>query len=166
MSSQPEHYGVVEREGDTLTLRFERHYPVSVDAVWAALVEPDQLAAWLPEGRLTPGEGGHIDFDWGEQGSGRAPITTWEPPRLLELEWVETAGPPSRVRIELASAEGGTRLVLAHSRVREDAAGNATGWHYYLDALQAHLEGASAPGEAAFEAYWAEYTGRLEGAGG
>jgi uncharacterized protein YndB with AHSA1/START domain len=110
---------------------------------------------------MTPGPGGHVDFDWGEQGTGRAPIIAWEPPHGLELQWVETEGQPSTVRIELASADHGTRLLLLHARIHEDATGNAAGWHDYLDALAAHLNGAPAPGDVAFAAYLAEYAARL-----
>lgn len=125
---RPEHYGVIERDGDALALRFERHYPLSVEAVCAAPIEPERLAAWLPEGSIAWARRPRR-LRLGEQGTGRAPITAWEPPHVLELQWVETEGPPSAVRIELTPADHGTRLVLLHTRIREAAAEDGAGWH-------------------------------------
>jgi uncharacterized protein YndB with AHSA1/START domain len=49
-------------EGRSL-VRFERRYPHSVERVWAALTEPDQLRQWFGEGdiELELVEGGRFD---------------------------------------------------------------------------------------------------------
>lgn len=155
MSTSPQ--GTLRRTGDAHELIFERRYPVTVDELWVALTEPGHLADWLPETTMTPGPGGHIDFDWGEQGKGRAAILTWEPPTVLEFEWVETQGRPSIVRFDLRSEGDGARLTLAHRDMREDMSENAAGWHYYLDALAAHIGGQPPLGDEHFDALMAVY---------
>lgn len=157
---------IVARGDGGLVLRFERRYPVAVEELWAHLTEPEHLAVWLPEATINPGPGGHLDFDWGEQGTGHSPFLTWSPPSVLEMAWVETHGVASVVRFELrpgTSPDGGTVLTLVHRNITEDAAGNGAGWHYYLDALAAHVEGRPSPGDARFEQLLTQYSTALSG---
>ena len=81
------------------SLRLTRRYAASCEEVWAVLAEPQSLARWLgaPDVEAQP----------------RAP----EPLRALELDWQRKGEPESRVRIELTPSDGGTLLVLDHTRL-------------------------------------------------
>jgi uncharacterized protein YndB with AHSA1/START domain len=82
------------------SVRLTRRYAASPEEVWAAITEPESVAHWL--GRPIPGKARVV-----------------EPQRVLELEWRPDGEPPSVVRFDLAAVEGGTRLVLDHSRLDE-----------------------------------------------
>ena len=48
----------------------------SLDAVWRALTEADELRRWFPvDARVSPGVGGSIWLSWGDGAEGEAPIT-------------------------------------------------------------------------------------------
>jgi uncharacterized protein YndB with AHSA1/START domain len=136
--------GRLTEENGSPALRFERQLARPVEAVWAALVEPESIARWLATAEVEPRPGGrfHLDFHGGQSiVDGR--ITRWEPARLLEYSWPEkNANGNSLVRWELSVAAEGTRLVLTH---RLDAGGDladfASGWHWHLDALDRALDG-------------------------
>jgi uncharacterized protein YndB with AHSA1/START domain len=133
-----------------------RHPPA---AVWAALTEPEQLAAWAPftaggdlggtgEATLTM-----IDGVDGDRVDLPATVTRAEPPTLLEYTWGS-----DDLRWELAAAGAGTRLTLRH-RVgsREDVARAAAGWHLCFDVLDRLLAGDPVPpirGQDALEHGW------------
>src|SRR2546430_5729866 len=80
------------------SVRLTRRYPEPPPEVWAALTEPASLARWLRPG-----------FD--------IPQTEVEAGRVLELDWRPPGEEPSVVRIELAAAGSGTKLVLDHERI-------------------------------------------------
>ena len=104
-------------------LRFERHLPHSPERVWAAITEPEHLAAWFPNGA----------FD-GE-------ITISEPPELLEFRWGTDT-----VRMELEPDGDGTKLTLLDTiDALGKAARDAAGWHACLDQLAAQLAGEPVP---------------------
>ena len=71
--------------------------------------------------------------------SGR--VLAWDPPRVLEHEWIQPGLDISVVRYELEADAGGTILRLTHRRsVAPGATGGRAGWHAYLDRLAAHLD--------------------------
>lgn len=84
--------GVLERHDGHYTLRFERRLAHPVEDVWAALTEPEQLAAWLAEAEIDLVEGGAVVLRWlntnehGEQTVARGAITRLLPERLLEID--------------------------------------------------------------------------------
>ena len=82
------------------SVRLTRRYAASPEEIWAAITEPESVARWL--GRPIPGEARVI-----------------EPQRVLELDWRPDGEPPSVVRFDISAVEGGTRLVLEHSRLDE-----------------------------------------------
>jgi uncharacterized protein YndB with AHSA1/START domain len=144
-------------EGWVLVLvRDLRHPP---GAVWAALTEPAQLAAWAPFTAArdldAPGDVTltMIDGDDGMDLAGT--VTRAEPPTLLEYSWGS-----DQLRWELAAAGGGTRLTLRHRvGTREDLARAGAGWHLCLDVLEHLLAGDPVPpvrGQAALEHGWTE----------
>jgi uncharacterized protein YndB with AHSA1/START domain len=76
--------------------------------------------------------------------SGR--ILVWDPPRVLEYEWIQPGLDISVVRYELEADGGGTILRLTHRRsVSPGGIGGRAGWHAYLDRLAAHLDGLPVP---------------------
>lgn len=133
--------------GESAMVTFERRLAHPVDVVWAALTESDQLAAWLGPGSVEPRAGGQVAIRTGPEGrsdlrrvmTGR--ILEWDPPRVLEHEWIQPGLEITVVRYELEAAAGGTILRLTHRRsVTPGAFGGRAGWHAYLDRLAAHLD--------------------------
>jgi len=124
-------------------LRFERRLPHPPAAVWRALTEPDQLAAWFPQRVSYEGAraaGGRLRFDWGE---GDVPpfageILAYDPPRLLEYTWDDET-----LRWELRpDGAGGCLLIFSDTMDdRDRPVRNAAGWHACLDALADRLAG-------------------------
>ena len=96
------------------TLLLERDYPVPIESVWAALVEPAKLERWLAKVGNDGHVGGSFAIDFGDANAG-GEILAYDPPRALAFEWGE-GGEPSVVRFDLEESERGTRLRLTHTR--------------------------------------------------
>jgi hypothetical protein len=115
-------------------LRFERRLEHSIDRVWRAVTEPDELRQWfVSEVPWTP-TAGEVFEAGGETGR----ITALDPPHLIAWTWgVE------RYSFELAPQGDGCRLVFTH--VFNPDLGpdwqHAAGWETYLNRLDAHLAG-------------------------
>jgi uncharacterized protein YndB with AHSA1/START domain len=138
--------------GGIAVVAFERRLAHPVDAVWAALTEADQLAAWLGPGSIEPRAGGTVSVRTGPPGHAAAQrvmvgrVLTWDPPHVLEHEWLQPGLECSVVRYELEADAGETILRLTHRRsVTPGAFGGRAGWHAYLDRLAAHLAGRPVP---------------------
>jgi len=152
--------------GDVAVIAFERRLAHPVEAVWEALTNPADLASWLGPGNIEPREGGAVAIRTGPPGdpgrqrmmAGR--VLRWEPPLVLEHEWVQPGLDVSIVRYELQPDAGATILRLTHRRsVAAGATGGRAGWHAYLDRLAAHLDGRPVPS-------WAERRAEVEAAYG
>jgi uncharacterized protein YndB with AHSA1/START domain len=132
-------YGALRRDGERVAVRFERWYPAAVDEMWAALTEPERLRRWLADvldGAVEPG--GAFTFRWSgdDAQTARCAVRVFDPPRTLEIDWGFAGEPASVLRIDLAPADGGTRLLLDHRLLPTDqAAGYGAGWHAHLAAL-------------------------------
>ena len=144
--------GTLVVSGEIAVIAFERRLDHPVEAVWAALADPDERAAWLGPGTLEPREGGADSIRTGPEDrperqrtiSGR--VLAWDPPRVLEHEWIQPGLDISVVRYELEADGGGTVLRFTHRRsVAPGATGGRAGWHAYLDRLAAHLDGLPVP---------------------
>ena len=140
--------GTVEKVADTYHVRYERHLAHPVDTVFAAVTEPDELAAWLARATLDPVVGGSVELRWqnAEGGSQEPPVargtvTAYDPPRLVEYD-TDIHG---RLRFELTPEGDGTRLVftVAIAMPAEHASKNVAGWHVHLEHLEAVLDGGS-----------------------
>jgi uncharacterized protein YndB with AHSA1/START domain len=145
--------GKVVIDGDRAALVFERRIPHPIAAVWAAITEPDQRAAWLGPTSIEPHEGGVIEMTAEgppapremRQVTGR--ILVWDPPRVFEHEWKQSLIGETVVRYELTPDGDATILRFTHSRLTEpNARGYISGTHAYLDRLGAHLDGVELPG--------------------
>ncbi|HEX8233510.1 MAG TPA: SRPBCC family protein [Caulobacteraceae bacterium] len=149
----------------SLTRRF-RHPP---EKVWAALVTPERLEAWLGAewlGKRGPlREGGPFDYRFANtEMASRGRVLRLEPPRLLEHSWFENIPPGAVVRWEVEPEGAGSRLTLTQRFLQpDDAARNAAGWTELLRRLEAELDGgdfgAWSPGD--WRALRDEYADRL-----
>jgi uncharacterized protein YndB with AHSA1/START domain len=99
-------------------LRFERRFPHSVERVWRAITEPDELAEWFPR-------------------EGPIERTHEEAPNLLVGTWFG-----GTLRFELSADNDGTLLVFTHEfDERETAARDAAGWESCFARLSGLLAG-------------------------
>ena len=158
--------GTIAITGDIAVIAFERRLEHPVEDVWAALTQQGEREAWLGPGTIEPYVGGQVAIRTGPGGqperqrlmSGR--VLAWEPPHVLEHEWIQPGIEVSVVRYELEPDGGGTILRLTHRRsIAPAATGGRAGWHAYLDRLAAHLDGLPMPG-------WAERRAEVQDAYG
>jgi uncharacterized protein YndB with AHSA1/START domain len=133
-------YGVLDRSGQRLQLRYERHLAHAPDKVWRALTEPEHISAWFPTdivGERAAGADLSFPFRQGEGPTMTGRFLAFDPPAKLEIEWGEEI-----LRFDLAPDGEGTALTMT---VVFDELGKAArdgaGWHACLDALAADLDG-------------------------
>lgn len=125
----------------------------SVEAVWKALTDAEELMRWFPlDARVTPGPGGTVWFSWGPPYEGESQIEIWDPPRRLKLkdQWGGHAEMSDRPQVAmdftLENAEGKTILRLVHSGFNSGAdwddefEGTNRGWLQELLGLKHYLE--------------------------
>jgi hypothetical protein len=99
-------------------LRLERRYEHSLERVWKAITDPEELRHWFP-----PGEG--------------LTVTESEPPRLLAGSWFG-----DQLRFELRPDGDGCVLVFSHAFAeRGKAARDAAGWDRCFARFEAVLAG-------------------------
>ncbi|HZU74097.1 MAG TPA: SRPBCC domain-containing protein [Acidimicrobiales bacterium] len=149
----------MERDGDRITLRYERTLAHPVEEVWRALTDPAAAASWF---------GGRVEIDLrvggeyvthhqtGDRVVDR--IVRLDPPHLLEHTFWVHLNPDALVTYELEPAAGGCRLLLTHRLTVQDLERAAAayswtgdpmdqlprtraGWHRLLDRLEAALGG-------------------------
>lgn len=145
------HDGTLERTADGGTIRFERHLPYPVAAVWGAITDPERLADWwLPfdaDISVDLREGGEMVFAsrTGEPPPMTATILRVDPPVLFEHSHF-VAG--SWIRWELEAVESGCVLRLTQ-HVSDVAAAIDGCWiaglHTSLSRLEPLLAGSPAP---------------------
>ena len=135
-------YGVLDRSGERLKLRYERHLAHGPDKVWRALTEPEHVSAWFPTdivGERATGAELSFPFRQGEGPTMTGRFLAFDPPVKLEMAWGEEV-----LRFDLAPDGEGT--VLTMTVVFDElgkAARDGAGWHACLDALGADLDGST-----------------------
>ena len=154
------------------TLRLERVIRHSVERVWTAITDPEQLGKWYPAKVIsmdfTPG--GRIRFDYGGGMILLATIIEIDAPRVFAFS--ET--PPKEffresanlVRIELEPHPKGCLLTFTHTfSDRPAAASYTTGWNACLDQLGPIFDGdAVEPTDmGVVHEYWIKQFGLDEG---
>jgi uncharacterized protein YndB with AHSA1/START domain len=156
--------GTLERTDDGGEIRFERHLPYPVAAVWDAITNPERLADWwLPfDADITVDlrEGGEMVFASrsGEPGPMTAAILRVDAPVLFEHTHV---APGSTLRWEIEAVDVGCILRLTQ-HVSDTAAAIdgcwVVGMHTSLSRLEPCLAGAPVPWDwDAFAAAQAHY---------
>lgn len=130
-------------EGDGHLVVLERRFAAAPEAVWAALTEPERLAAWFEPAEI---QGDRYRLE----GSGTSgTVLACEPATLLRLSW-EYDGEASTVSISLRADGPTTQLRLAHAADDDEhweefgPGATGVGWDGSLLALARHL-GDAAP---------------------
>jgi uncharacterized protein YndB with AHSA1/START domain len=143
------------RAGARPILRFERHLPKPVDAVWRAVTDPAEMRAWFPT-RIEIDEwkqGAQLTHHFDGHGIDPLPGTVleWDPPHRVRFTWgTDTIG------FELTAApDGGTIFVLTEELSANAAARNAAGWESCLDRLEHGQE--REPWQPRFDRYSSEF---------
>lgn len=133
-------------------IRCEFEINATIDEVWQALVEAEQLCRWFaPYTESEPGPDGFIGLAWKDsQDIERMTFSAWEPPSRLILNWhAAPAGvTPIRLPVEfvLAQSNGKTRLSLVQSGFLSDESwddeflSHSRGWNTELRFLKHYLE--------------------------
>jgi uncharacterized protein YndB with AHSA1/START domain len=141
---------------DAHTIRFERDLPGPIERVWAYLTESDLKATWIGPGDIPSEVGAERTTTWegedGEPGGGLTLRTrVFDPPRLLEYDWIEHDAPGgairnSVVRFELEPDGERVHLTLTHRALPVDSYPTiGAGWHAHLDTLVAVASGIEGP---------------------
>lgn len=150
MSDAP---GRIAVDGERATLLFERWLPHPVDAVWAAVTDPEHREAWIGPSTVEGRVGGSITTDpddppvTPEAKRMTGAVLVWEPTRTFAHTWKQRIVEPGSVTYTLEAEGDGTRLRFRHEGLSpKNAAGFIPGTHAYLDRLAAHLAGAPIPG--------------------
>jgi uncharacterized protein YndB with AHSA1/START domain len=122
-------------------VRFERTYPHSIERVWSAITEPDELRHWFPsEVNMEPSVGGTVVFRGDPFAEKNLPGTVlrFEPPRHLAFTW----GPDElRFDLEPVDAASCTLTLINLLSERDAAARNGAGWAVCLAELEKNLAG-------------------------
>ena len=148
--------GPADRRGEISTdpdgrprLVFRRSWPDPAAEVWAALTEPERSARWIGRYEGPHGAGAEGDFTMtAEEGSPatRVRLVECEPPRRLVVQFLD--GMAWRLEVDLTEDGAGTTLTFTQVLADDSGLGDiATGWHWYLDRLDAVLTGMPAPAD-------------------
>ena len=137
--------GTVEVIDGSYELRYTRHLRHSIEQVWAALTEPEQLVKWLADATIDLREGGTVELRWlntddqGNTAVARGPIAQLDPPHLIEID-TDIHG---RLRWELQRDKNGSLLTFTvrHALPDEYLILALAGWHSHLDFLEEALDG-------------------------
>ncbi len=122
--------------------------------VFKALTDAGELARWFPTRvQSDPRPGGSFKFEWDfnaaeQNGSQTGTYSEIVPDSKIVYGWEAGADPavPTTVTFELADADGGTAVHLAHTGFGSGPAGDqlremhAGPWSFYLSNLKAYLE--------------------------
>lgn len=154
---------------DARTIRYERDLRGPIERVWAYLTESDLKATWIAPGEIPPEIGGERTTTWeGEDGAPGGGLTlrtrVFDPPHVLEYDWIELGAPNeairnSVVRFELVANGDRVKLTLTHRALPTDSYVTiGAGWHAHLDTLVAQVAGEGGPdANARYEALAPRY---------
>jgi len=141
--STPTPTGRREERAGRQFLVLERRFDAPIDAVWAAITEPERLARWVGTWTGEP-QSGSVDFQMLYEGEGAAvevfTIDACHPPTRLELTSTAPFDGETPVewhlQLDLAERGGVTTLTFAQSVPEPGMAESVgPGWEYYLDRL-------------------------------
>jgi uncharacterized protein YndB with AHSA1/START domain len=129
----------LEKNEPNYIATFERHYPHSVDEVWAMLTENDKLKSWFSELKVDElRRGGRILFDMGNGNFEEMIITDFSDHAALEYTWGD-----DKVRFELSPEPNGCKLLLIETitKLTDHTPRDLAGWHVCLDVIGVLLDG-------------------------
>jgi hypothetical protein len=143
------HGHIGQLEDDRVYVAYERQISHSIDKVWSAMTDPDELRSWFPGIEIELRQGGKFQIWFGGDCEGPAhvsgTITEFDPPHVLQM---------GTMRYELQANEIGCLLrfsdilAFAGPRTRQQFAISVLGgWHAYLDKLELALEGKAGVGD-------------------
>jgi len=158
----------VEHEGrPARAVEGSRSYSTEPADLWDALTNAERIPRWfLPiHGDLRLG--GRYHFEGNAEGT----ITRCDPPEVLAVTW-EFAGNVSWVSVRLAPQNGGVRLTLVHTMLKDEAGeahwatygpgATGVGWDLSFLGLGMHLEsGGGAIDREASEAWLTSDRGKV-----
>jgi uncharacterized protein YndB with AHSA1/START domain len=151
--------GMVQVDGESATLVFQRLLLHPIEEVWEAITDPKQIAVWYMAKVSRDSPRGTVEIRHTKDVHSTGRVLEWDPPRVYEYEWNVAPGPHlphgerTIVRWELAPAEGGTLLVMTHRKLtRPTAETFAGGFAAFLDRLAAYLDGTTPLPEPAWMA--------------
>lgn len=145
------------------TLLLERHFAVSPERLWQAVATREGLGHWFMPTPHEIEEGGRFAFEGGWEGT----VTRVDPPQCIEFTPDES--PEAYLRFEIEPAAGGSlfrlidkmgpaadaaklfgadtpkHLVYQPGGVGTHWSGVVSGYHGFVDALEAHLSGRAVP---------------------
>jgi uncharacterized protein YndB with AHSA1/START domain len=98
-------------QGDSVI--HEVTYAHPPERVWRALVDPDELSAWLMPNDFVPVIGGQFTMSCDPYGIIQAELLELDPPRRLSYRWSASFG-ETVVTMELTATYEGTRLRVTH----------------------------------------------------
>jgi uncharacterized protein YndB with AHSA1/START domain len=158
--------GTYTEVGDRPAIVFERRLAHPVDAVWRAITEPAELAAWFPDSvEYEARVGGKMHFEF-PPGVDYPPmdgeVLAYDPPRRFHFTWG-----PDELHFDLEPLDDGASCLLRLTDLlseSEKAARDAAGWHVCLDTLDDHLSGVktTAPGSRPNSAWKGHYERYVE----
>ncbi|MGG4267337.1 SRPBCC family protein [Peribacillus simplex] len=131
----------IEKEGIGIIARFDRQLDHSVEKVWGALTENEQVEKWMSNLEMQDlRKDGTIKFNMND-GSGESfdmKIRDFRESAVLEFEWGN-----GWVRFEVSPEKDGCSLVLKESirPVNDHTSKDLAGWHVCLDMLGDLLDG-------------------------
>jgi uncharacterized protein YndB with AHSA1/START domain len=158
-------HGIFTDVDDRPAVRFTVDLPHTVDRVWRAVSDPQELRAWFPSTvSYRPRVGAAIEFtDDPNLPPTTGTVLAYEAPHRFAFGWGDDE---LWFELSVPSADSGPscRFVLTDVlELRDAAARNAAGWEVCLDALEAHLDGATrtdgetGPHTETSRARWREY---------
>lgn len=154
----------IEQRGDLYVLRFERYLEHTVERVWSALTDPEQLAQWLAAAEIDPAPGGRFELHFSNVDHTQAGrVIRYEPPNLFEHTFGDDAN--GVVRWELNDDGDGCLLKLSHTVYETSEMANfMSGWHAHLELLEALLQGDPQPWDwDRWNEHKRRYAGRVAG---
>jgi uncharacterized protein YndB with AHSA1/START domain len=136
-------YTIIEKNNYGNTIRFERHFPHSVEEVWNAITNPAILKFWLAEVEGDLKERCKIKLQFtNSRDVINGKILCCRAPVLLEYAWKSTDATESIVKWELyREGHNSSILILTHCLLGDQVPKTVANWRIHLDLLWDVLEG-------------------------
>jgi uncharacterized protein YndB with AHSA1/START domain len=121
-------------------VRFQRTYRHSIQRVWSAITDPDEMQHWFPsKGEIELHVGGTVTWHGDPSAENKTgTVLICDPPKHLAFTWGD-----HELHFQLDPVDDGhCRLTLIDVlAARDEAARNAAGWSVCLAGLLSHLAG-------------------------